>query len=142
MPKRERYAIQTADQAVNNSTTLVDSELSVNVEAGRVYHVVGYLTVDDTVVSLGMDVKISLPAGATLVARRFDNAFANPIEWDGSEVTLSENDGTVHFAGRIVVGVTAGKVTVQFAQNAAGVGNTLLKKNSTMSLERISQGAA
>ena len=142
MPKREQYSIQAADQAVNNSTTLVDTDLAVQAEVKRVYTLDAHITVDDTAVDAGVDIKITMPAGAVFVGTIWD-ADATPTlaQWDGSERGIAEGLGTLHIHGRVVMVATVCEVKVQFAQTAAAVGDTVIKKNSTLMLERISQGA-
>lgn len=122
----------TADQTVNNTTTLVnitDLVSAVNLEANKDYFaVIGVLADGGTT----PDIKIGVTAitGATIIVGSLAGANeANP------QVISTVGAGTVRtfsvFAD-IEMGATAAKLQLQFAQNTADVSDTKVIQGMTM----------
>jgi len=138
--RRLQFATKTADESVNNSAVLQnDNHLSFYGEAGKKYHVALALIIVATVDA--MDVKLSMPSGATFKGQTRD-IDASPVNalWDGSEKAIAELDGTVLAEGVVQMGTTAGTVVLQYAQNSATVGNTTMKAGSTLLATRVTTG--
>lgn len=138
MGRRKIYRVKAADESVNNSDVLQDdNDLTCQVQAGTTYAVRMLLRVDGTVNYV--DAALSMPAGATFFGDlRGDGVSAQTVatEWDGS-TQIGIDTGACAVVGFLKVGSTAGTVKLQWAQNAATVGNTTLKAGSYMILERL-----
>lgn len=129
--------VLAADSTKNNSEVLA-TVLSVSVAASTTYHVKGQVTVDDTAVDAGVDLKLSLPAGATFKGQITDIDATPVIQlWDGAEGGIDEGAGSVWFEGTLIVDTTAGTLAVQFAQTAAAVGATIVKANSSLIVTKL-----
>ena len=143
-------ARKTADQTVNNSSTLVnDTHLVLAVLANEVWVVNAYLMYDSGTIP---DIKFAwtVPAGATISwgAISSDTGAAN---WAniGSPVALATTGsmafsclgaGTIQGAiltGIAVIGGTAGNVQLQWAQNTANASDTKVRLNSALVGNRV-----
>ena len=130
-----RVISKTADQTVNNSTTLVnDTDLVVPLLANRKYY--WFMRVrfksDST-----PDLKISwtVPSGATGGRRREINnatevSYGTSSNWSGS--TGVDRQG--YAAGYVETGGTAGNLQFQWAQNTADVSDTKVYKGSVFTV--------
>lgn len=138
----------TADVTVNNSTTLIDTELALPVDANRVYFIEAFLIFEGTTVA---DAKFGLtaPSGASISWTR--NALASTTT--GTNAGISR-DVVTSFATALVVGAAgagapaaampsgtlrtsaAGTITLQVAQNTAEATNTILRADSWLRLIR------
>jgi hypothetical protein len=138
-------ARKTADQIVNNSTTLVnDTHLFVPTLANEVWLIDAWLLYDSGTTP---DIKFAwtVPAGATFSwgASSSDSGAAN---WAniGSPVALATTGsmafsclgaGTIQGAaltGIAVIGGTAGNVQLQWAQNTLNASDTKVRLNSAL----------
>jgi hypothetical protein len=143
-------ARKSADQTVNNSTTLVDdTHLLFSVAANEVWLIHAYLLIDSA--STVADIKFhwTVPASATMVWGPTGGAEPSFTQWDAvltstSADVLGTESGTQNFgtnsvptqgllfAGVAAIAGTAGTVRLQWAQVTATVANTTLKTNSTL----------
>lgn len=134
------FARKTADQSVNNSTTLVnDTHLTVSMEANSTY-VVEVVFSFVTLAAADLKTAFSIPSGATshMMITGPDAQIGYVIngttadQWPVTDTT--EHAG--HYHG-VVVTTTAGTFRFQFAQLTAAVGNTTLKANSYIRATRV-----
>lgn len=138
-------AYKTADENVNNSTTLQDDdELSVSVAAGKRYRIVGTIF---ATLAVNSGIKFALNGTCTVTTlkaeiRIVDNAGTRE---DGRVTALGSalahgasgtGDHFIEIMGAVEV-ATAGTLLVQWAQTAAVVGNATVQKASTFKLERF-----
>ena len=147
--------IKSADQNVNNSTTLTpDTELNLPVTANTTYKVDAHILAAEAV-GTAMDLKIawSMPASCIL-----DLAVVGPhtawnasaanleVEWSAWQAETGTTTATrsfgstvsavfsYHFRGVLRVGASAGFFRLQWAQNTATVGNLAVKAGSSLFL--------
>ncbi|MEU4781874.1 hypothetical protein [Micromonospora sp. NPDC023633] len=147
------WARKTLDQSVTNSTTLVgDTALVVDVLAGAEYDVEAKIIYEAPVAN-DFKYNFSWPSGSffpwgvmQLIASAGSNtgdlapfAFGNPTPGDffvagGGGVG---NQLLALVKGTLIVGPTAGKLQLQFAQGAVGAGTSAVcKAGSTLMLRR------
>lgn len=144
-----RTAYQSVDQTVNNTTTYVSSTgLTLSIGASEV-HVYESLIMFDTNTSADFKQRLLLPASATVRIARWSSstvgtAIDTAIEHDAITVTEIQSGGvasgtimSTRATGLITNSTAAGSVTLQFAQNAATVVNTVLKIGSWIRLTRV-----
>lgn len=139
----------TSSLVVNNSTTLVNSQLTLPVSANRVYALTG-LIVYTASTAADAKVALSLPSGASsrLAGTRLASvaagtqgdldavAVANGLEyWMGGAGT--SNTMAASLVGRVSTSDTAGTLTVQFAQVTADATDTTLLSGSWLKLVPI-----
>lgn len=160
---RKRLVVQTADQTINNSTTLVDTEIVIPVEAGATYWyqcLISYSAVRPTDGGSALDFAWSAPTGTALA--RFSQSYIEDPASTGANsgaliiqrrpanttrIPAGGSDGTdppsnFHSAydrGTIAVGGVSGNVILQVAQRSASATDTILRGgNQTRSFfERI-----
>lgn len=145
-----RVAYQSVDQTMNNSTTYVSSTgLTLTIEASSNY-LYESLIMFDTNSTADFKQKLLLPAGATVRIARWSSpttgtAIDSVVEHDAITVVEIASGGvaagtvmSTRASGLIQNSTAAGSVTVQFAQNAANVSNTLLKTGSWIRLTKVS----
>jgi hypothetical protein len=147
-----RFIYKTADETVNNSTTLQDdNHLTMSVNANAIY--VFELFIIYNSVSTAADFKYTLicPAGATLnwTGYSLDTAAANrtsPLDTKlltGSGTTsISPTFGTSANAvlmprGIIRTAGTSGSLTLQWAQNTLTAENTQVLADSYLMMRRV-----
>lgn len=145
---RPVYALKTADQARNSSTTLTDdTELTVPVVASAKYALDLFLYYDATA---GVDIKFgfTFPAGATLtfggicylVGGSFTIAMLRAQRATSGSTTLAASGGTTphtRIDGTLITGATAGDLTLQWAQNTSNAAATTVKTDSLLRLTRF-----
>jgi len=121
------FCSQKADQAVNNSTTLVDSGITFSVNASTTYGAF-ILLFEDGDAAADLKVQFTYPAGTTgawgsSTTQALTSDFSLPAGGVGTE--------KVHYMfAEIVTGVTAGSLTLQFAQNVAQANDMTLHAGS------------
>jgi hypothetical protein len=136
-------ARKTSTQTVNNSTTFVnDTALTLPVLANTVYKAHLYLCYNSAAIP---DLKFqwSVPSGTTLTNWYF--AAGNTANWQTlvlpsgavSAINGTASDAPCNAWGIVVVGSTAGSMTLQWAQNTANASNTDVKAGSFFELTRV-----
>ncbi|GAA4849802.1 hypothetical protein GCM10023403_10760 [Pseudonocardia benzenivorans] len=149
LPRGPLVAVKTTDKTANASTTLSDDpQLSLPVLASTTY-LLSALLIWST--GTGPDAKFGLtvPAGCTWQVAPFGiptsvTATAGSIEtavFTASGIPLGGvAAGTKTAAlvtGTVVVGGTAGTVTISWAQNTSNASNTVLYTGSSLQLTRV-----
>jgi hypothetical protein len=142
-------ARKSADQIVNNSTTLVnDTHLFWPVEINQVWFVQAWLMIDTGTTP---DIKVgwTLPGGATMRWGFLsgDTVAGNVPQWGWNNVTTATlaTTGTLaqagsgagvvnglNFTGIAAIGGTAGNVQLQWAQNTLNASDTKVLLNSAL----------
>lgn len=133
--------LKTADETVNNSTTLQnDNDLLVAVQKSTEYLLRLHLEVDSNTTA---DFKFALilPSGATLIGTVFSDA--NPSLSavaqvadlaSGHAVILSVNPTVIEVVAKLIMSTTAGNVQLQWAQNTADVSDTIVREESYLEI--------
>jgi len=130
--------VKPDDETVNNSTTLQDDDdLTFTPTINKVYHYFLMLLKNSSSVA-DMDTAFSIPSGATMEWLGFGDTWSwqtqDPLTDATVEVKHSA-DGTNQMTstyGRLIMGSTAGNVTLQWAQTAAEVSDTKVLKGSML----------
>lgn len=140
---RPLYAEKTADETVNNSAALQDdNELVLAVAANTKYEVTSLIRYNSGTTP-DLKVKYTVPTGATLKWAMFAAGSGVFLGYQQDETTTAANDGAgVGVAclvkGILTVGVNAGSLTTQWAQNTANASNTIVQAGSYLLLRRMS----
>ncbi|MGH3942512.1 MAG: hypothetical protein ACRDTG_28590 [Pseudonocardiaceae bacterium] len=147
-----RTVHQTTEPIRNNQTSYLDStSLVLPVEANATY-VLNSLIVYDSATAADIKIRFSLPAGGSARLAKWGQDVGATGVSGSINVSVSDDVadvveftygglgvGTMVSAkpsGLIIVGGTAGNVTVGFAQNTANASVTTLRLGSSMSLAR------
>lgn len=141
---RPLFARKTSDETVNNSTTLQDdNELFVSVAANQVYKLhlmVGY----SSGTTPDFKINFSLPSGATMPRSSFitggTGAAVQHGTFTGASVVGIDgqgSDASLQIWGTVVMGSTAGTVTLQWAQNTLNASDTIVRSGSTLELRLV-----
>lgn len=141
---KQRMAVKAADETVNNSAVLQnDDELLIAVEASRNYSV---LLVMKYNTGLTPDLKIAfaVPTGATISGVFVEVTGTSTVSTRGNldiaanavELNGHANDGLIFLFAHLIVGVTAGNLQLQWAQNTADVSNSIVRAGSILTIER------
>lgn len=137
-------------QRASNTTLADDPDLTLPLVASATYLWEAYIAYSVNVAAGSADLKstFTVPAGATLVGTQFGTATAStPTSYDvtvgpGSWPRSMAGNGSVGMAfrpsGSIVMGGTAGNVTLQWAQNTSSVTPLFVLAGSWMKLTRVS----
>lgn len=140
-----QFVRQETNQTVNNSTTLVNTNLIIPVLANGIYRINTYLNFTG---SATPDIKFnwSVPAGTTI--QRFIAGPGTAASGGSTDFTTTSwrrltevNDSGISAAGggvnvsafefcQAFIGVTSGNIILQFAQNAANASDTILNGQS------------
>jgi len=140
---RNRLVVRkTADETVNNSTTLQDDDaLKVPVPANSVWHIHCAILYNSGGTP---DIKFSLsvPTGATYMLGIVRGDAASQINWQASAsgALAADGQGADYFLlleAIVTVGATAGNAVVQWAQNMADASDTKVLKNSCLIATRL-----
>lgn len=141
-----RSVLAANTTAVNNSTALVDSGLSVSVAANKTYKLTGFIIVDSGTTP---DLKygFSGPAGATLtwITNGIITGTASAQTIDRSMKTIGSAPVAIGVGagagvvsampfGTLITSATAGTFKLQFAQNTADVSDTKILAGSWIEL--------
>lgn len=139
------FARKTANQTVNNSTTLVnDTHLSWAVVANAVYELDLHPVYSSSTVA---DIKFgwTFPTGLTMTWEYVGITLAGALTVAGglTQTSVLAQGGTggvvpVVFTGIVIVGSTAGTLRLQWAQNTAEASNTVMQTGAHGRLSRIS----
>lgn len=146
-------AVKPSDQAVTSSTTLVnDSALLVAVAASATYEVNLFLTYTATGSSStgGIKVAWTAPSGAVLNWVPYLNGNSDGVQqlatvWTtgGTLATVNPGSGTgasmvaAHVYGVLIMGVNAGSLQLQWAQNTSNASATTVKAGSALIVRQI-----
>jgi hypothetical protein len=140
------FARKTANQTVNNSTTLVnDNELLVSIEANTTYEMLLHVRYDSSTVA-DMKINLTLPSGCNTPHMMFlgggtGSAVQHAAAASPSFSTVDgQGVGTAtafDYVGTLVNGSNAGTVRFQFAQNTAEATNTTVQAGSTLRLTKV-----
>lgn len=139
------------DENVNNSAVLQnDDELVIALQANKTYEISGHLLFIAATSAVDAKVALTCPAGASIAwsAIGMDPAVAagntGAGTWTGSvasggtvPVGVSSAYTPVLIRGTILMGVTAGNLQLQWAQNTATASNLTLKAGSNLKVEII-----
>ena len=131
---------KTADETVNNSTTLQDDDhISLSVLANEVwaFHMVLHSSSDAT-----PDIKVgwSVPSGTTMSWRLHSSTGTANDESDTDQVSGSGVGVTMQdtYGGTIIVGGTAGTVQMRWAQKVAHASDAKILKGSYLIAWKLS----
>lgn len=142
------FARKIADEIVNNSNTLQnDDHLFLALEALLIYEFEAVLSTSTVSTTPDIKVAFTVPAGAAI---RWGGVGAQPVFLtstpnggsagvSGTAVvfSLATANEYVHIRGLVIMGVTAGTLQLQWAQNAATVEDTKLLTNSYIIARRV-----
>lgn len=134
-------ARKTADESVNNSTTLQpDDELLLSVGANEVWSVLVYLRYSG--VGSGDDLKLgwAVPTGASMqyLALGYDSADALALQAVTNAVLGTvAGERRALLLGHYLGGASAGTLQLQWSQNVATVGNTTVVAGSYLLAQRM-----
>ena len=139
--------VKTADQTVNNTTTVVeDTELRFVGTANKVYSYLLWLYWESDNNNIALRRSWTLPSGATGGISGFELAGQDGVGLDDMtderEITRTEA-GELYssFQGKVVMGGVTGSVIFNFAQFVADAGDTTVLRGSTLIVyEEGSQG--
>ena len=128
-------AVKTADETVNNSSTLQDDDtLKFTPSINKTYSVLIFLLFNGNTTA---DIKhaVSIPTGATSL--RMDNGnWSSTVaralkDWTtATQINLNGNNQTSCWFGRLIMSTTAGDFILQWAQNSADVSDTKVLEGS------------
>jgi len=137
LPVRRVAGLSADSDAVNNSTTLVDSDLTIAVEKDRVYRFTARLLSTSTDAA-NLKVSLDVPDGSSgfqFAGDAADGATPDSVGTDiAAAFTAAATEGLVVVHGTLTAGAD-GDITVQFAQNAAAAVDTTLLAGSYLELE-------
>jgi hypothetical protein len=136
---------QTADKTVNNSTTPVNTDLQFPIAANEVWFAL-YMLKCSTNGAQDWAHYLDGPASPSAVI--FAPQWANGVDGVGAAVTAFATKVTTLVTGTplnwtqlvwgfVFNGTNAGNITYQFAQNTAGVADSILYKGSSMLARRL-----
>jgi len=139
-----RAVRKAADETVNNSVALQnDNELKISAQAQAKY-LIDILLLIDAKVASDFKYSWSVPAGATIrtltSTGAFDANFAeSTFDATAAMPTTIGTAGINMLIARFVcvLGVTAGEIQLQWAQNVAVVEDTIVKANSNLVATRL-----
>lgn len=139
------WARKTIDQIVNNSTTLVnDADLAWAVAASKVYELRVELIYNSGITP---DIKWAwtFPTGLTMTWQHRGTDSGGAVQFRGgyTQATVLATGGTaaeeyLTLTGIVTVGVNAGTLQLQWAQNTANASNTIVRAGSYGVLTQIS----
>lgn len=146
----ERYAYQSGDQSVLNSTTLINSTFMVLPVASNGIYVLRSLVIYDANATADIQYQFTLPSG-TFVRTSIWGSGTTAAATDATIIHSASDTGlltaggvatgtmmTCKTVGCIFIGITAGNCQFQFAQNAlSNVNATVLKKGSFLYLRKV-----
>ena len=137
--------IKTADQTVNNSTTLVNDSLLKSTLAVSTRYAFECFVVYDSSAVADIKVAFTVPAAATIhystIARGATLAVAYAVSNASAGTIGIGADAAGTFASALIIGhvsmsTTAGDLQLQWAQNTAEVSDTIMKAGSWLRVER------
>jgi|SRR5215469_7841692 len=140
--------IKPSDTARNNTTTMTnDPDLVLPVAASSTYHINGLILYDGpTAGASDLKSTFTIPAGASgmyfALRQGLGGGFAGnqSNNWTDTVTSNTIAVGTImnlSVKGILVVGGTAGNLTLQWAQNTANATNTHIKAQSFLTAQRI-----
>lgn len=149
----EALKTATTDRA-STTTVTADPELVIAVEANAEYILTGYLRISGTTTPK-MDIQISVPSGTTggysctrlSTSATADSGDANEVRTStritfDTETTFNTISTTAHqvlqISGRVIVGGTAGNLSIDWAQNVSNATACSMHSDSWISLRRVS----
>lgn len=144
-------AVKTSSTSRASTTTIsADPELSLSVEASAEYIFECYWRVSG-VAAGGIDIQVSVPTGTTgsyspaarLAADQSDSGTRSSTRVSFNVETEYATPSTsaaqiLQGYGRVIVGSTAGTLSIDWAQNASNVTATVFESDSWIRLTRIS----
>ena len=132
---------KTADETVNNSTTLQNDDhlLGWTMDANGVYAVIGCLLVDSGATP---DIKFqwTLPASAVGYTVVVDNGGSEQATHAAAGVITTAGAGTIQavpISGVFIIAGTSGTATLQWAQNTADASDTKLRTGSWIAVIKL-----
>jgi hypothetical protein len=148
-----KYAVKSADEIRNNTTTLVaDGDLSIHLDSNKTYEVHLYLlyhgnTVSNFKFGWGFPAGVSMYGAALGIYVGFGttwggySAFSDSISPGVAQSLQGQDpfsDSAFTFQGTIVTAGTAGNLNVKWSQDTSGGFSTKLLKGSSLILRRVS----
>lgn len=137
-------ARKTANETIiSNSTLQNDDELFVAVEASCVYHMELRLSYTS---ALAPDLKLgwTYPTGTTIRWSGVDSDTAGALRITGNltetsvpAICGSGGDLCADYTGVVITGVTAGTLTLQWAQNTLTASNSTVYAGSFLTIKRV-----
>jgi len=140
------YVKKTANEIVNNSTVLQnDDQLALAIEANTTYKGKLRLIVNSPTTA-DFKCKFTFPAGMTASIEGYEGSspgaasavLVGPIDQTVTAVfSTVAADQILILEGTFTNGANAGTLQLQWAQNAAVVGDTTVKANSELELRKV-----
>ena len=130
-------ARKAADETINNLTSAQDDDdLKLIVAASEVWAFDFTLRVNS---SAGADIYVSfgVPSGATAYWRGEGGASETELTTGNSAIQTSGANQIIRISGVIIVGATAGTLTLRWAQNLAEVSDTKVMAGSLMIAHKL-----
>lgn len=125
--------VKAEDDSITSDNTLSDDdELFIPVEVNGIYIVRFGLLIDSNTTA-DFQYKLTVPANAT---GGFRSGITN-VSFGSAITDAGDTDGVFGGDGILVVGDTAGNLTLQWAQETSDTGATVLKKGSYLSAQRV-----
>lgn len=138
---RPLFVRKTADETVNNSTTLQnDDQLALAVEANVTYWLSMRLLMSSGATP-DFKMLFTFPSGLTMKLHNVEPTPTISVPYDQTTVAAVSGtgaDATIQVEGLVVVSSTAGTLQLQWAQNTLNASNTIVRADSTMRLIRQS----
>lgn len=147
-----RFALKTADETVTNSAVLQDDDqLQVAVDANKTYRLSGFVRWTCASSTPDIQFAFSLPAGASLswwgagphtdlTAQNSNLSVYAPddtgVVWYGTNNSTTFPSAMI-IAGLLIVGSTAGSLTLRWAQQTSNASGVTVKEKSYLELLRV-----
>ncbi len=134
---------KTADETVNNSTTMQDdNHLVLPVLANEIWHFKLLLITQQADAGADWKIGFTYPSGTTMFwgTISWEWVVAKALNIESTVVTVAHALTTItglSYEGIIIVSSTAGSITLQWAQSAAVAANNTIKANSCMICTRL-----
>lgn len=146
--KGDGHVRKTADETVNNSTTLQnDDHLFFPIEAGERWFAEAVLKLEGSSENADFQFDWTGPAGASFAWERYINQASflgvttgnNPNALSSSALTIGSRNGVqaIVLAGWFTAAGTAGTIRLRWAQNTATVENSKVLTDSFLRLTRL-----
>lgn len=135
--KGTQHIIQTTDLTVNNSETLVDTELEISLRANKQYYGMLQMFVLSTAVA-DHKIQFVLPSGATGLKSIGTLSATTPSTTNAIATVLGLSGNAVNevytFTFTLLTSSTVGTIKIQYAQNTAEVSNSKVLKGSYLQI--------
>lgn len=131
-------AVKTADETVNNSTTLQnDDHLVVVLEANSYYAFTGGFDLDASGGTVSGKVAFTVPSGATVVWQSDGEGISVTGSGTGEQIGTGGFRRMMPVTGIVYTAATAGNLQAQWAQDSAEAADLVMKKGSWLRAEKL-----